>query len=241
MKFWFVVPAAGSGSRFGGELPKQYAPLAGKTVLEKTLERLLSFESEAVVVALHSGDHYWSSLSISEHPRLRSCHGGDARADSVLLALQSIAGDAGAMDWVLVHDVARPCVRSDDIRALIDTLSVHPVGGLLATPVSATLKRIAMTANQKTPVVLETVPRDDLWAAATPQMFRYGLLIKALERCADQGISPSDEAGAIEYLGLQPAIVAGSSDNLKITHRADLALAEAILGFQQSCQQEAEF
>ncbi|MBQ0719393.1 MAG: 2-C-methyl-D-erythritol 4-phosphate cytidylyltransferase [Gammaproteobacteria bacterium] len=243
MKYWLIVPAAGSGSRFGGERPKQYAPLAGRTVIEHTLERLLTLNAEALVLALNPADSNWQSLAISRHPKIRSCTGGAERAESVYLALQSIASEANEADWVLVHDVARPCVRVEDMRLLIETLSAHPVGGLLATPVSATLKRVGSSKDAdpsesirkptSAGAVLETVARDNLWAAATPQMFRYGLLVKALQDCRDAGINPTDEAGAVEHLGLQAEIVAGHSDNLKITHGTDLALAEAVLAYQQ--------
>ncbi len=236
MKYWFVVPAAGSGSRFGGEQPKQYAPLAGSTVIEQTLGRLLELNTQGIVVVLNTSDVNWPSLEISRHCQIRTCTGGVERADSVYLALQSIVSVADDMDWILVHDVARPCVRTADIHLLIDTLSSHPVGGLLATPVSSTLKRQGYTKDTAARVVLETVPRDDLWAAATPQMFRYGLLMKALQRCREAGTSPSDEASAIEQLGLQAEIIEGHSDNLKITHGGDLALAEAVLAYQRQCQ-----
>jgi len=241
MKYWFIVPAAGRGSRFGSEKPKQYAPLAGSTVIENTLERLLELEAQALVLAISPDDCYWSSLKISKHQKIRTCAGGAERADSVYLALQSIASEANESDWVLVHDVARPCVRVADIRLLISTLAVRPVGGLLATPVSATLKRVGTgtTTMNTAGAVLETVSRDNLWAAATPQMFRYGLLMKALQRCREAGESPTDEAGAIERQGLQPEIIEGHSDNLKITHGADLALAEAVLTYQQ-LQKRAE-
>ncbi len=242
MRYWFIVPAAGSGSRFGSERPKQYAPLAGSTVIENTLERLLELDAQALVLVINPDDSYWPSLKISKHPKIRTCAGGAERADSVYLALQSIASEADEMDWVLVHDVARPCVRVADIRLLIEALSAHPVGGLLATPVSATLKRVgnsqhsAATKMKAAGAVLETVSREHLWAAATPQMFRYGLLVKALQGCGDASISPTDEAGAIESLGLQAEIIEGHSDNLKITYGADLALAEAILAYQQQHQ-----
>ncbi|OUS11266.1 2-C-methyl-D-erythritol 4-phosphate cytidylyltransferase [Gammaproteobacteria bacterium 53_120_T64] len=246
MRYWFIVPAAGSGSRFGSDRPKQYAPLAGSTVIEYTLQRLLELDAEALVVAINPDDRYWQSLDISRHERVICCAGGEQRADSVLLALQSIADVAGESDWVLVHDVARPCVRVEDIRVLIATLSAHPVGGLLATPVSATLKRLGKTQASGGETVktagrvLETVARDDLWAAATPQMFRYGLLMKALQQCADACFSPTDEAGAIEYLGLQADVIEGHSDNLKITHGADLALAEAVLAYQHQQRETRE-
>ena len=234
-----LVPAAGSGSRFGGERPKQYASLAGSSVIEQTLTRLLEIELQALVVAVNPDDHHWQSLDILKHPKIRISPGGVTRADSVYLSLQSIADEAREMDWVLVHDVARPCVRVADIRLLVETLRAHPVGGLLATPVNATLKRVADSQHlaavkiKTAGAVLETVSREHLWAAATPQMFRFGLLMKALKACRDTGVSPTDEAAAIECLGLRPEIVEGHSDNLKITHGADLALAEAVLAYQQ--------
>lgn len=239
-----IVPAAGNGSRFGGERPKQYAPLAGSTVIANTLERLLELEAEALVLAVNPDDGYWQSLDILKHQKIRTCAGGAERADSVYRALKSIAAEADDMDWVLVHDVARPCVRVEDIRLLIETLSAHPVGGLLATPVSATLKRVGHSRYSTGPkmevagTVLETVSREHLWAAATPQMFRFGLLMKALKACREAGIRPTDEAGAIEHLGLQAEIVEGHSDNLKITHGTDLALAEAVLAYQEQQQRE---
>ncbi len=244
MRHWLIVPAAGSGSRFGGERPKQYASLAGSTVIEQTLARLLEVEVQALILAVNPDDHYWPSLDILKHPKIRISPGGVARADSVYMSLQSIADEADEMDWVLVHDVARPCVRVADIRLLMATLSAHPVGGLLATPVSATLKRVGGAQNlsaskiKTAGTVLETVSREHLWAAATPQMFRLGLLMKALKACRDGGVIPTDEAAAIERLGLQGEVVEGHSDNLKITHGADLALAEAVLAYQQQQQRE---
>ena len=244
MKCWFIVPAAGSGSRFGSARPKQYAALAGKTVIEHTLERLLELNVEALVLALSADDSAWHALGVSKHQKIRTCIGGAERSVSVFLALQSIAAVAGEMDWVLVHDVARPCVRVADIRLLMDTLTAHPVGGLLATPVSATLKRVSTAVHSGGPpsktagAVLETVSRDNLWAAATPQMFRYGVLVKALTQCRDAGIHPTDEAAAVERLGLSAEVVEGHSDNLKITYGADLALAEAVLLYQQQSRDE---
>ena len=232
MKRWFIVPAAGTGSRFGSDKPKQYAHLAGKTVLEHTLERLLHIESTAIIVALNPSDTYWQNLDIFSNPTLRTCDGGEQRADTVLRALHSIASEADEMDWVLVHDIARPCIRVSDIQQLINRLAHHPTGGLLATPISDTIKRVKDSADNTNLTVLETVPREYLWAASTPQMFRYGLLTKALEHCTEKGLTPTDEANALEQIGIQAAIVPACSDNLKITHPHDITLAEAILSNQ---------
>ena len=227
MKVWVVVPAAGTGSRFGTEMPKQYQLLAGKTVMARTLETLLSLQPTALIVALNSADQRWKELSQFSNPSVRTVIGGRARADSVRSGLESIASEAGPDDWVLVHDVARPCVLVADIKRLMETLSNSLVGGILATPVSDTLKRIAISSKE----IQATEDRSQFWAAQTPQMFRYGLLAEALAS-ADE--SATDEASAIEQLGYTPVVVEGSRDNLKITRREDMAIAEAIVKFQEN-------
>ncbi len=228
MKIWFVVPAAGSGRRLGGDIPKQYLALAGKRVVEHTLERLLTLAPAGAVVAVSAGDTLWPTLAISRHPLVRTAAGGAERADSVANALALLAGEAAGDDWVLVHDVARPCVRVADIELLIQRLENSPVGGILAAPVSDTLKRVSATR-----AIEGTEDRSRLWAAMTPQMFRYGLLTRALAAALDQGSKPTDEAMAVELLGYSPLVVEGHRDNIKITRREDLAIAETILHWQQ--------
>ena len=222
---WAVVPAAGQGSRFGSALPKQYAELAGRPILSWTLASLLAEDSIAgVVVVLSAHDPHWSALAEAGDPRVRICTGGARRAHSVARGLDALADVAETTDWVLVHDAARPCLRHDDLQALFDELRDEPVGGLLALPVSDTLKRANAAAE-----VRETVPRDGLWRALTPQMFRLGVLRRALALCLERGRAVTDEAAAIESLGLRPRLVRGHADNIKVTNPEDAALAEAIL------------
>ncbi|TNF03981.1 MAG: 2-C-methyl-D-erythritol 4-phosphate cytidylyltransferase [Gammaproteobacteria bacterium] len=228
---WIVVPAAGVGSRFGGALPKQYQSLAGKTVVEHTLERLLAVNDAIVVVAVHPDDKYWTELPVFEHPRIRTVHGGKERADSVRLALECLTREAHTDDWVLVHDVARPCVRVTEIQHLINTLSDHKVGGILAVPVSDTVKRVEQGDN-----IAGTEDRSKLWLAQTPQMFRYGLLSWSLNTAVRQQWQPTDESAAVERLGHIPQIVEGSRDNIKITRQEDLEIAEAIMKYQQTVE-----
>lgn len=218
--FWAVVPAAGAGKRMGSPIPKQYLEIAGKPVLQHTLERLLSVERIAgVVVALSPGDDYWPGLAVSADPRIRTAPGGSERADSVLSALDVLAGQARADDWVLVHDAARPCLTASDLNHLMDTLARHPVGGILAVPVSDTLKRVESQA------IVATVDRSLIWRALTPQMFRLAALRQALVRAREQGLVVTDEASALELQGACPGIVEGRPDNIKITRPEDIALA----------------
>ena len=244
MKYWLVVPASGVGARFDSSLPKQYSPLFGSTVIEHCLERLLSIPCEEIVVALNSQDTSWQTLDIFNNKRVRPIEGGSQRAISVLNALMAIQDKAADQDWVLVHDVVRPCVTRADIHRLITDLSDCLVGGLLATPVNATIKRIVepnsgphRDRGYGAGIVEETIDRDDLWLAATPQMFRFGPLIAAMKHALERGIEITDEAAAMEYSGHQPIVVQGRPDNIKITYTEDLALAEAILQAQNASGQ----
>lgn len=224
---WIVVPAAGQGRRFGEILPKQYQVMAGRTVIEHTLERLLQIDQSIVVVAIHPADSQWSRLPVFSHPRIRTVHGGKERSDSVRLALECLQREAHVDDWVLVHDVARPCVRVPDINKLICAVKSHKVGGILAVPVSDTVKQVNDRAG-----ITATISRANLWLAQTPQIFRYGLLSWSLNSALRQQWQPTDEAAAVEKLGHCPLVVEGSADNIKITRREDLAIAEAIIRFQ---------
>lgn len=228
MKFWFVVPAAGIGSRFGGDVPKQYRTVCGKRIIEHTLERLISLEPEGILVAVSPDDALWSTLPICRHPLVSSVDGGGERADSVMKALGSLRSRAGEDDWVLVHDVARPCVRAEDIARLIHGVKDSSVGGILAMPVSDTLKQVGTDFH-----IEQTRDRSTLWAAMTPQMFPLGLLMHSLDLAKARSIVPTDEAMAVELAGFAPLVVPGSRDNIKITRPEDLAIAEAILRWQQ--------
>ncbi len=219
-----VVPAAGRGRRMGSEIPKQYLTLAGKPVLQHTLERLLAVPAlEVIVVALAADDRRWHELPLARHPRIRVTEGGAERADSVLAGLASLAGEAADSDWVMVHDAARPCLRPADAEKLLHTLAEDEVGGILALPSVDTLKEVADG------VVRQTVERHRIWRALTPQLFHYRLLRRSLEQALAQGMPVTDESSAVELAGFQPKIVEGSPDNIKITRPEDLPLARFIL------------
>jgi 2-C-methyl-D-erythritol 4-phosphate cytidylyltransferase len=222
-RYFAIVPAAGSGSRFGAELPKQYLTLAGRPLIYHTLQALCRAPHiDRVLVVLAPDDQLWRGHDWRDlGPKLETVYaGGATRADSVLAGLRAAATAAADDDWVLVHDAARPCLSQAMIESLIDELASDPVGGLLAVPVADTLKR-ADAENR----VAATEPRDGLWQAQTPQMFRYATLLAALE--AGRGVT--DEAGAMEAAGYQPKLVKCDATNLKVTFPADLSLAELIL------------
>ena len=222
-RHYAIVPAAGSGSRFGAEKPKQYLDLLGRPLIFHTLKALTACpDIERVWVVLAPDDPWWPRFDWSElGAKLETVRcGGATRAESVTNGLQAAAMVAADDDWVLVHDAARPCISATMLDALFADLAQDPVGGILAVPVADTLKR-ADTEQR----VAATEPRDGLWQAQTPQMFRYGLLCDALQKCRDV----TDEAGAVEALGLKPKLVRGDATNLKVTYPADLALAAMIL------------
>ncbi|KAB2921012.1 MAG: 2-C-methyl-D-erythritol 4-phosphate cytidylyltransferase [Dechloromonas sp.] len=218
-----IVPAAGSGSRFGAEKPKQYLDLLGRPLIFHTLAALVACpEIERVWVVLAPDDPWWRRYDWSElGAKLETVAcGGETRAESVGNGLRAAAMVASDDDWILVHDAARPCLDQAMLAALFSGLAADPVGGILAVPVADTIKRA--DAEQR---VAATEPRDALWQAQTPQMFRYGLLRQAL----DGTRAVTDEAGAIEAMGLKPKLVRGDATNLKVTYPADLALAAMIL------------
>ena len=224
-KYWGIVPAAGVGKRMQADRPKQYLPLNNITVIEQTLTRLLEVKSiSAVVVAISKEDPYWPTLEISSNPRIYTAAGGKERADSVLSALNSIADKADDNDWVLVHDAARPCITKSDVEYLINELQDHPVGGILGLASHDTLKSVDNNL-----AISGTVDRSKIWRAFTPQMFRYAALKHALQEAADKCWIMTDDASAMELQGMQPKIIAGRADNLKITRPDDLALAQFYL------------
>ena len=227
INFWAVVPAAGVGKRMNADRPKQYLELAGKTVIEHTLLRLLSAEVfTAVAVAISEEDPYWPDLDVSAHKKIITAAGGKERADSVLSALKAIRAVASDDDWVLVHDAARPCITTIDIHHLIDSLKTDEIGGILALSSHDTLKSV-----QGDNIIVGTLDRSHIWRALTPQMFRYGLLKNALE-AAEGNAAITDEASALELQGMQPKIVEGRPDNIKITRPEDLALAQFYMEYQ---------
>lgn len=237
VNYWAVVPAAGVGKRMGSDVPKQYLKLLDKTVIEHSCQRLLAHEKiTGIVVALSEDDEYWADIKLNTDKPVIRVTGGEERCYSVLNALNELSRMSDAQelnvqqhDWVLVHDAARPCLRHCDIDALIDGLNNHAVGGLLALPVRDTMKR--QSADQ---TVEETVDRNGLWHALTPQMFTLEMLRQAINDATQSGFMITDESSAIEYMGLQPLLVEGNEDNIKITRQPDLKLAEMYLKAQEN-------
>lgn len=222
---WALLPAAGSGRRFGGEVPKQYLQAAGKSLMEHALDALLSHPGiDGAVVALAADDIRWPGWTTLHGKPVLTCAGGDERAESVLAALRALPVSVADDELLLVHDAARPNLRGEDIRKLIAAASAHPGGAILAAPLRDTLKRADADA-----FIAATEPRDRLWRALTPQAFRRDLLQRALEGAQADGILATDEAMAVERLGLHPRLVEGREDNIKVTTPADLALAEFLL------------
>lgn len=229
MTIWAIVPAAGVGLRMGSNTPKQYLPLNGTPVIAIALQKLANIgEIKKIVVALHPQDQLFSQLRPQPDERVVTVIGGNQRHQSVLNALLSISAEAQEQDWVLVHDAVRPCVLSSDIRKLLTELSDHAIGGLLGAPAENTLKRVNGQA-----IVQNTVDRSDIWNAYTPQMFRYGLLLTAIETAIGKNSLVTDEASAMELMGHRPQMIEGARTNIKITLEADLALAIKILELQE--------
>ncbi|GAB3095816.1 2-C-methyl-D-erythritol 4-phosphate cytidylyltransferase [Aestuariicella hydrocarbonica] len=227
--YWVIVPAAGVGSRMGADKPKQYLTLNHKTILEHTLERLLQLPAlNGIVVVVHPLDAYWSELPIFENPKIKVIEGGQERCDSVLNGLDTLDEHLQPLDWVMVHDAARPCFELSDVEELIEKLDEHLVGGILGVPVSDTVKRLNDNYG-----IEETVDRRVLWLAQTPQMFRYGVLAKSLREALQQGIPITDEASALEAAGYVPLMVEGRRDNIKVTRPEDIPMAELILRLQE--------
>lgn len=228
-RFWAIVPAAGHGSRMLADRPKQYLTLLDKPVIFHTLQRLLSHpQIEGVVVAVAEDDPYWGTLLLPAEWQIQLVTGGKERVDSVLNALSHLASRTVDNPWVLVHDAARPCLRHEDIDRMLAQLNKDPVGGILGVPVIETVKRVN-SENR----IIQTVNRDSLWRAATPQMFRLQPLIDAIELTRQAQCKITDEASAMEYAGLHPKMIEGHADNIKITLPQDLALAALYLQQQQ--------
>lgn len=239
-RVWAIVPAAGRGARFAASMadsaPKQYAMLLGATVLEWSLRALLAEPRvHAVVVALARDDAHWPNvLPKLASPKLQTTIGGESRQDSVMNGLEFLAQQAAADDWVLVHDAARPCLSTADLGALLDAVgagaarpaSAAAGGAVLAAPIVDTVKRELGDH-------VATVDRQGLWRALTPQVFAFAQLRHALQEAALAGIAVTDEAQAVERMGLRPTLVQGSPFNVKITRLADLAVASNILKMTQ--------
>ncbi len=216
---WAIVPAAGRGTRAGGTIPKQYQDLSGRPLIEHSLRALASHPRIAgLMVVLAADDPHWPDWSTMEAKPVLTTIGGAERTDSVLAGLEALPEEVGEDDFVLIHDAARPCLRAADIDALLDAKAEQ--GALLATPLVDTLKRAGSDG-----LVVQTVSRDGLWRALTPQRFRRGALTRALRGAVADGVLVTDEAMAMERIGIFARVVEGSPDNIKVTTAQDFELA----------------
>jgi 2-C-methyl-D-erythritol 4-phosphate cytidylyltransferase len=221
---WCVVPAAGRGVRAGGDLPKQYQLLAGRPLIEHTLERLAAHPRiGGLLVTLAATDRHWPGIAVPGGKPVITAVGGAERSDSVLAGIDALPASVAADDFVLVHDAARPCVRLADIGRLVGQVDGTD-GGLLGAPLRDTLKHADAQGRSES-----TEPREQRWRAFTPQVFRRAPLAAALREAARRGLKVSDEAMAMELAGFRPLLVEGAEDNIKVTTAADFALAEFLL------------
>ena len=235
-QFVVIVPAAGIGKRMQANRPKQYLHLKNKTILTHTLTKLLSHPRiHKVILPLSEGDQYFAESDFANHPNVIRVNGGKERVDSVLNGLHAL--DYQSNPWVLVHDAARPCITHQDIDKLIASCIENDCGSILASPVRDTMKRgSTFVSKQKTSNDLSqvkmTIEREQLWHALTPQMFKSAELTFAIEQALAKSLIITDESSAMEQAGFKSLLVTGSSENIKITHPDDLALAEFYLNRQ---------
>ncbi len=228
VNYFLVIPAAGSGRRFAGEFPKQYALLNQLTIIEHTLKIFLDeAKIKKIIIALAEDDKFLAKLQISNHPKIETVIGGSTRMDSVLAALNKLKHYAQKNDYVLVHDAVRPFLSKKTLFNLIDVTKHHPIGGILALPVSDTIK-------SKKNDVYTTLDRENLYQAQTPQLFRYAVLLEALHLAKAKNMLVTDEAMAVEALDKSYILSPGSKYNLKITYPEDLILAELLIQQQEA-------
>jgi len=220
-----LIPAAGQGRRFGGTVLKQYLPLAGRPVLAHAIAAVNQYPDIAgITVVLAADDRIFDEVNDPGFDGIRTVVGGETRAQSVLNGLAAIRARFSDSSWVLVHDAARPCLPRQCLDELLERGLAHPDGAILATPVQDTLKRAGEDGT-----IQETVDRDGLWAAQTPQLFPLDRLVTAIEQMLQDGLVPTDEASAMQHIGAKPLLVMGSAANIKITRPGDVAIAEAWL------------
>lgn len=227
-KLWAIIPAAGSGRRFSQHELKQYQLIQDLTVLEHTVARLNQLPLAGYILAISKDDHFAKTLNLSAQHKAHFCLGGAERVDSVLNALNYLVEIADPEDWVFVHDAARPCVSLECLTALVETAVQNKCSAILATPVRDTLKRVAQDQQ-----ITQTVSRDHLWQAQTPQISTLNTLKRSIETALQNDINITDEASALEYIGETVKVVAGRSDNIKITYAEDLDLARLIIQSQR--------
>ena len=220
-----LIPAAGQGTRFGGVMLKQYLPICGKPVLAHSI-KVFQFHPllSSITVVLAEDDQWFESAVGLLAATVKTVIGGDTRAQSVRNGLRYIAENYSETDWVLVHDAARPCLSASRLERFLEQGLESADGAILAMPVGDTLKRAGDSQE-----IVSTVDRSELWAAQTPQLFHVGALAEAIDAAQNAGCELTDEASAMEFVGVRPLLVKGSSANIKITHSSDLAIAEALL------------
>jgi 2-C-methyl-D-erythritol 4-phosphate cytidylyltransferase len=227
---WAIVPASGVGTRMQSPVPKQYLQLCGKSILEHTLDRLLSFKpTRGVILVLRQGDQAWEALNYQSQKPLIIASGGKERQDSVYNGLLKLLEIEPGDPYVMIHDAVRPLVSHQELQKLMESAIQNTAGAILGVPVTDTLKR--QSENSR---ILETVARDGLWRAFTPQLFRSSLLLEAYNNVREKNLPITDDAASVEALGMNPSLVESSVQNIKITNRQDLELASQILMRQQT-------
>ena len=222
-KFHIIIPAAGLGSRMGLGQPKQYLSIHKQTLIERVVRVFDNISLiHSIHIALHSSDEIWKTLNLSFSSKVNAHYcGGESRAETVLNSLKIIKDHVNENDWILVHDAARPGIEGKDVEHLMYVLKDDPVGGLLAYPLSDTIKK-----SDKEDRVVESPLREHLWQAQTPQMYRYKMLSHALEKFDG---TPTDESQAIERLGEKPKLIKGNFKNFKVTYPEDLNILEQLI------------
>tara|TARA_B100000029_G_scaffold90605_1_gene80405 strand:+ start:142 stop:843 length:702 start_codon:yes stop_codon:yes gene_type:complete len=224
-KYWVVIPAAGIGRRMGSNIPKQYVSVNGKTIVEHTIDNFIGRkEIENICIAISESDKHWPALPISKNKKIITTIGGSERYESVYNALCALKDKANDDDWVLVHDAVRPCLKKSIIDRLITDISSNDVGGILALPCFETMKKV-----NNNRYIEETINREIIWRAQTPQVFKYKKLLLAIEKAINENIHITDEAMAMELLNYKPIVIMGDEKNIKITHQTDLKHLELFL------------
>lgn len=229
-RIWAIVPAAGLGRRYGSNIPKQYVPLAGRAVLYRSLDQLAKIKAlSGIAVGLHPDDTWWNPEEVALAAPIRTFQGGSSRMETVRNGLQCVIQEASEDVFALVHDGARPLPRVSDIERLLEVVGSDVNGGLLACPCTDTLKKATTKGT-----VVETVARETLWQAVTPQLFPAAILLRGLMEALEQNLPCTDEAQAMERLGFAPTLVESDRRNIKITTPEDIALAEALFNLSRS-------
>ena len=224
-QYYCILVAAGTGHRMGINQPKQYLDIAGRTLLEWSVQPFLECpQIRRVVVVLSKEDNQFSQPPLASHPKITTVPGGQERYQSVLSGLNALSNTVQGSDWVMVHDAARPNLSIEDALRLIRIVKEHPVGGILGTPVTDSLKVV----NHDNTILTEA-ERNQVWRAFTPQMFRFDILLKALTEVPHHKTPVTDDAAAVGRLGYQPLMIRGRSDNIKVTTQEDYEMVKKLM------------